>query len=51
MYMYVHFVGITMDGIKDMNYASILIIIQRLKKFLCKQRYQLFLDRGQKYTN
>ena len=47
-FVYVYFVGITIDGTKDMNYASILIIIQRLKKFFCKRRYQPFLDRGQK---
>jgi len=48
--VYLNFVGITMDGTKDMNYA-IILIIQRLKKCLCKRRYQLFLDLGQKYTN
>jgi hypothetical protein len=42
-FVYVNFVGITMDGTKDMNYASILII-QRFKKFLCNRRCQLFLD-------
>ena len=31
-FVYVNFIGITMDGTKDMNYASILII-QRFKTF------------------
>jgi len=49
-FVYLNVVSITMDGTKDMNFA-IILIIQRLKKFLFKRGYQLFLDLGQKYTN